>query len=59
MAEASGLLHEGDEILEVNEVELRGKDVNEVNSNFNCKRIILDQISHDGIRLVSSKIPVL
>lgn len=30
MAEASGLLHEGDEILEVNEVELRGKDVNEV-----------------------------
>ena len=29
-AEASGLLHEGDEILEVNEVELRGKDVNEV-----------------------------
>jgi MAGUK p55 subfamily protein 5 len=24
-AEASGLLHEGDEILEVNEVELRGK----------------------------------
>jgi len=30
MAEASGLLHEGDEILGVNEVELRGKDVNEV-----------------------------
>ena len=30
MAEASGLLHEGDEILEVNEVELRGKNVNEV-----------------------------
>ena len=29
-AEASGLLHEGDEILEVNEIELRGKDVNEV-----------------------------
>ena len=26
----SGLLHEGDEILEVNEVELRGKNVNEV-----------------------------
>ena len=30
MAEASGLLHEGDEILEVNEVDLRGKNVNEV-----------------------------
>lgn len=29
-AEASGLLHEGDEILEVNQVELRGKDVNQV-----------------------------
>ncbi|TRY61093.1 hypothetical protein TCAL_07862 [Tigriopus californicus] len=29
-AEASGLLHEGDEILEVNEVPLRGKNVNEV-----------------------------
>ena len=30
MAEASGLLHEGDEILEVNEIDLRGKNVNEV-----------------------------
>ena len=29
-AEASGLLHEGDEILEVNEVPLRGKNVNDV-----------------------------
>lgn len=29
-AEHSGLLHEGDEILEVNGVEIRGKDVNEV-----------------------------
>jgi len=29
-ADRSGLLHEGDEILEVNEVELRGKNVNEV-----------------------------
>jgi MAGUK p55 subfamily protein 5 len=29
-AEASGLLHEGDEVLEVNEVPLRGKNVNEV-----------------------------
>ena len=36
MAEASGLLHEGDEIIEVNEVELRGKDVNEVNNILNC-----------------------
>ena len=59
MAEASGLLHEGDEILEVNEVELRGKDVNEVNSNFNYNRNILGQISQNGIKLVSSKIPVL
>ena len=59
MAEASGLLHEGDEILEVNEVELRGKDVNEVNSNFKCKRNILGQISQDGIKLVLSKTPVL
>ena len=31
-ADRSGLLHEGDEILEVNEVELRGKNVNEVGS---------------------------
>ncbi len=29
-AEASGLLHEGDEILEVNEVPLRGMNVNDV-----------------------------
>uniref|UniRef100_A0A671KXA9 Protein PALS1 n=1 Tax=Sinocyclocheilus anshuiensis TaxID=1608454 RepID=A0A671KXA9_9TELE len=29
-AENSGLLHEGDEILEINSVEIRGKDVNEV-----------------------------
>lgn len=29
-AEQSGLLHEGDEILEINGVEIRGKDVNEV-----------------------------
>uniref|UniRef100_A0AAR2IRP4 Protein PALS1 n=1 Tax=Pygocentrus nattereri TaxID=42514 RepID=A0AAR2IRP4_PYGNA len=29
-AESSGLLHEGDEILEINGVEIRGKDVNEV-----------------------------
>lgn len=29
-AEHSGLLHEGDEILEINGVEIRGKDVNEV-----------------------------
>lgn len=29
-AERSGLLHEGDEILEVNGVEMRGKSVNEV-----------------------------
>ncbi len=29
-AETSGLLREGDEILEVNEVPLRGKNVNEV-----------------------------
>ncbi|MBN3289419.1 MPP5 protein, partial [Polypterus senegalus] len=29
-AEKSGLLHEGDEILEINGIEIRGKDVNEV-----------------------------
>lgn len=29
-AERSGLLHEGDEILEINGVEIRGKDVNDV-----------------------------
>lgn len=29
-AEKSGLLHEGDEVLEVNGVEMRGKTVNEV-----------------------------
>uniref|UniRef100_A0A8C5MUN8 Protein PALS1 n=1 Tax=Leptobrachium leishanense TaxID=445787 RepID=A0A8C5MUN8_9ANUR len=29
-AEKSGLLHEGDEILEINGMEIRGKDVNEV-----------------------------
>jgi MAGUK p55 subfamily protein 5 len=30
VAERSGLLHEGDEILEVNDIELRGKSVNDV-----------------------------
>lgn len=30
VAEKSGLLHEGDEILEVNNIELRGKSVNDV-----------------------------
>ena len=30
VADRSGLLHEGDEVLEVNEMELRGKNVNEV-----------------------------
>ena len=40
MAEASGLLHEGDEILEVNEIDLRGKNVNEVwQSRFFLKSI--------------------
>lgn len=29
-ADKSGLLHEGDEVLEVNDVEMRGKSVNEV-----------------------------
>lgn len=29
-AERSGLLQEGDEVLEINGVEIRGKDVNEV-----------------------------
>lgn len=29
-AEKSGLLHEGDEILEVNGVEVRGKSVNDI-----------------------------
>lgn len=29
-ADKSGLLHEGDEVLEVNGVEMRGKTVNEV-----------------------------
>lgn len=29
-AERSGLLHEGDEVLEVNGIEMRGKTVNEV-----------------------------
>lgn len=29
-AEKSGLLHEGDEVLEVNGIEMRGKSVNEV-----------------------------
>lgn len=29
-AEKSGLLHEGDEVLETNGIEIRGKDVNEV-----------------------------
>jgi len=30
VAERSGLLHEGDEILEINGVEIRGKNINEV-----------------------------
>lgn len=29
-AEKSGLLHEGDEVLQINGIEIRGKDVNEV-----------------------------
>ena len=32
MAESSGLLHEGDELLEVNEQELRGKHIDDVHN---------------------------
>lgn len=44
-AEKSGLLHEGDEVLEINGIEIRGKDVNEVfdllvswGFHFPCKK---------------------
>ena len=30
MAEKSGLLHEGDEIIEINGIDIRGKSVNDV-----------------------------
>lgn len=47
-AEKSGLLHEGDEVLEINGIEIRGKDVNEVFDllvswalYFPCKKILL------------------
>ena len=47
MAEASGLLHEGDEILEVNEVDLRGKNVNEVgNISILLKQNIIAIFQH-------------
>lgn len=36
-AEKSGLLHEGDEVLEINGIEIRGKDVNEVFDLLVCE----------------------
>ena len=61
-AEATGLLHEGDELLEVNEIELRGKDVNDVceilaNMTGTLTFLVvptrqhhLSPVSHPGIR---------
>lgn len=47
-AEKSGLLHEGDEVLEINGIEIRGKDVNEVFDllvRSDC-RIIIDSFKN-------------
>ena len=39
MADQSGLLHEGDEILEINEVDVRGKTINDV-SEFMVRKTL-------------------
>jgi len=41
VAEKSGLLHEGDEILEINGVEIRGMSINDVCDLMVCIMIIL------------------
>lgn len=45
-AERSGLLHEGDEILEINGVEIRGKDVNEVFDILVRRKILALKLEH-------------
>jgi len=40
VAEKSGLLHEGDEILEINGVEIRGMLINEVCDLMVCNNVI-------------------
>jgi len=41
VAEKSGLLHEGDEILEINGVEIRGMSINDVCDLMVCINILL------------------
>lgn len=43
-AERSGLLSEGDEILEINGIEIRGKDVNQVFDILVRRRVHLREI---------------
>jgi len=40
VAEKSGLLHEGDEILEINGVEIRGMNINDVCDLMVCNNVI-------------------
>jgi len=40
VAEKSGLLHEGDEILEINGVEIRGMSINDVCDLMVCSTVI-------------------
>ena len=35
-AEKSGMLHEGDEILDINGVDMKGKDINDVSDMLVC-----------------------
>ena len=45
MAEKSGLLHEGDEIIEINGIDIRGKSVNDVCDLMVSEGMILYKMS--------------
>ena len=45
MAEKSGLLHEGDEIIEINGIDIRGKSVNDVCDLMVSQGVLLYEMS--------------